>query len=162
MGFEEARSRLMLRARGRSRRLGVRVKAQNAVTEPRGELSVGVSGGRANTRPKRRSQGLGGGAMREPSANKRVKPGLREGGGRGWVAWLRGGASRSGLASQGGETPFCARGGAGRPQPLSASARASRSSGLKIQPTSEIFRGPKVTWRGSGQCSPRTAGPSLA
>lgn len=132
MGFEEARSRLMLRARGRSRRLGVRVKAQNAVTEPRGELSVGVSGGRANTRPKRRSQGLGGGA------------------------------SRSGLASQGGETPFCARGGAGRPQPLSASARASRSSGLKIQPTSEIFRGPKVTWRGSGQCSPRTAGPSLA
>ena len=83
MGFEEARSRLMLRARGRSRRLGVRVKAQNAVTEPRGELSVGVSGGRANTRPKRRSQGLGGGAMREPSANKRVKPGLREGGGGG-------------------------------------------------------------------------------
>ncbi|XP_070627637.1 sperm acrosome membrane-associated protein 6 isoform X2 [Bos indicus] len=43
-----------------------------------------------------------------------------------------------------------------------AGARASRSSGLKIQPTSEIFRGPKVTWRGSGQCSPRTAGPSLA
>ena len=36
MGFEEARSRLMLRARGRSRHMGVRVKAQNAVTEPRG------------------------------------------------------------------------------------------------------------------------------
>ncbi|KAB0383171.1 hypothetical protein FD755_005088 [Muntiacus reevesi] len=57
VGFEEARSRLMLRARGGSRHLGVRVKAPNAVTEPRGGLSVGVSGGRANTRPTRRMTG---------------------------------------------------------------------------------------------------------
>ena len=51
MGFEEARSRLMLPAWGGSRHLGVRVKASNAVTEPRVRLSIGVSGGRASTRP---------------------------------------------------------------------------------------------------------------
>lgn len=85
MGFEEARTRLMLRARGGSRHFGVRVKAPNAVTEPRGGLSVGVSGGRANTRPTRRSQGLGGGAVRERSANKRARLGL------GGMAWFRAG-----------------------------------------------------------------------
>ena len=52
MGFEEARSRLMLRARGGSRHLGVRIKAPNAVTEPRVRLSVGVSGGRATLGPR--------------------------------------------------------------------------------------------------------------
>ena len=78
MGFEEARSRLMLRARGRSRHMGVRVKAQNAVTEPRGELSVGVSGGRANTRPKRRSQGLGVMMPLPPSLLPTVSPRTRQ------------------------------------------------------------------------------------
>lgn len=52
MGFEEARTRLMLRARGGSRHFGVRVKAPNAVTEPRGALSVGVQAGEQTLGPR--------------------------------------------------------------------------------------------------------------
>ena len=75
MGFEEARSRLMLRARGLSRHLGVRSKLKmqcNAMLKN----SVGVSGGKANPRPTRRSQGLGGGVVRvHPASWKFVSQG---------------------------------------------------------------------------------------